>query len=562
MKSLTDKQLSEILLKGGYIRSEDMSKAFESIAQNGGTLLDQLYYLDLLSDDILGQALSEYFKIPYWDLNNKLPSSEIATSLPNEIIEKYKVIPVKKSANVLTIAVSDPELITQLTSEVGVIDSSFKLEFVLSLSEDIESAIRAVGQPLQKHLSDIISKYIDKIPYLLFEIIKEAVSLKSSDIHFEPDDEQVTVRFRIDGVLQIVGVIPKSNYKNIINRLKVLGNLRIDEHYAAQDGAIRLDLEDGMLDLRISIIPTTEGEKIVLRVLANYARGLNLTDLGLNDSYRNIIKEAYKKPFGMILTTGPTGSGKTTTLYAVLKELNTKAVNITTIEDPVEYRVKGVNQVQVNTETGLTFATGLRSIVRQDPDVILVGEIRDKDTTEIALNAALTGHLVLSTFHANDAATAIPRLLDMGAEPFLLASTLNVIISQRLIRKLCDTCRYSTSVTLKDLEGVIPNASDWFGKTPKTIYRSKGCPKCGGTGYKGRTAIFEIIYITEEMQDLIFRNPSSSAIRELAKKQGAKSFFEDGMEKVFQGITSIEELFRVNPPEKNSKNVYGASKKS
>ena len=316
---------------------------------------------------------------------------------------------------------------------------------------------------------------------------------------------------------------------------------------AAQDGSIHFVKNERIIDFRVSIIPIIEGEKIVMRLLSEYVKAFALADLGLNALHQKLIKEASQKPFGMILVTGPTGAGKTTTLYAVLKILNHIDINITTIEDPIEYRIAGLNQIQVNLQTNLTFAKGLRSIVRQDPDVILVGEIRDNETAEIAVNAALTGHLLLSTFHANDAATAIPRLLDMGIEPFLLASTMEVLIAQRLVRKVCQSCRHSYFVSLNELSKFFPSAKEYFSKT-NTLYKGKGCHVCNQTGYKGRIAIFEFISITPKMKELILTNPSTKRIWELATKEGAQTLFEDGLIKVKQGETTIEELLRVAAP--------------
>lgn len=386
-------------------------------------------------------------------------------------------------------------------------------------------------------------------PEIIEEILTDAVSFRTSDIHFEPQEKEVIVRFRIDGVLHEAGRIPKEYYENIVNRLKVQARLRIDEHYAAQDGAIRFVRDGHLIDARLSLIPTLDGEKIVLRLLADYMRSFALSDLGLLGDGQKLLEVSAKKPFGMILVTGPTGSGKTTTLYAVLRTLNNPEVNITTIEDPVEFKIPGINQIQVNQQTNLTFAKGLRSIVRQDPDIILVGEVRDQETAEIAVNAALTGHLLLSTFHANDASTAIPRLIDMGIEPFLLSSTLELIIAQRLVRRICESCRYSISVKTISLEKILPKAKKYFSKESITLYKGKGCPKCSGTGYKGRIGIFEFINMNPELQELILKNPSSQQIWEVSEKNGAISLFEDGLEKVKNGLTTLDELLRVaNPP--------------
>jgi len=387
-------------------------------------------------------------------------------------------------------------------------------------------------------------------PEVVDKMIEDALQHRASDIHIEPQHEDVTVRFRIDGVLYEVGKIPKTNYENILNRVKVQAHLRVDEHFSAQDGSLRHEVGDDIIDVRISIVPTIEGEKIVMRMLAVYVPNLSMGDLGVSEDDQKKLLKAIKKPFGMILAVGPTGSGKTTTLYALLKTFDSSEINLTTIEDPVEYKIAGANQIQVNLQTNLTFAKGLRSIVRQDPDVILVGEIRDNETAEIAVNAALTGHLLFSSFHANDAATGIPRLLDMGIEPFLLASTLEIIAAQRLVRKICEKCKYKKTTTIDEIEKFLPGVGKFFPQKSFTTYAGRGCPSCSNKGYQGRTAIYEIINITPEMEDLILKNPSSQEISEFARKQGSRSLFEDGLDKVMKGITTPQELLRVaSPPE-------------
>ncbi|MFH1855055.1 MAG: GspE/PulE family protein [bacterium] len=387
-------------------------------------------------------------------------------------------------------------------------------------------------------------------PEIINNLIEDALKHRASDVHIEPQHKEVVVRFRIDGVLYEICKIPKLSYENILNRVKVQAHLRVDEHFSAQDGSLRHDLKENVIDVRVSIVPTIEGEKIVMRMLAVYVPNLSLEDLGVSEEDQQKLLRAVKKPFGMILAVGPTGSGKTTTLYALLKTLRVSEINLTTVEDPVEYKIYGANQIQVNLQTNLTFAKGLRSIVRQDPDVILVGEIRDDETAEMAVNSALTGHLLFSTFHANDAATGIPRLLDMGIEPFLLASTLEVISAQRLVRKICEECKQKATFDLRKLETFLPSVGKYFSSKNLSAYMGKGCSHCNNKGYQGRTAIYEIITITPEMRDLILRNPSSQEVAQLARKQGSKSLFEDGVEKVREGITTPEELFRVaSPPE-------------
>jgi type IV pilus assembly protein PilB len=405
-------------------------------------------------------------------------------------------------------------------------------------------------KPLDTRFSKIIEEAEQVAPEILEEIFDDAITYKASDVHFEPQARVIVIRFRVDGVLHEAGRLPKEYYENVLNRIKVKSALRIDEHYAAQDGSLHYDSKSGIsVDMRTSIVPIVEGEKVVLRILGSYVQGLTFNDLGLTSKNQELLREAAEKPFGMILVVGPTGSGKTTTLYSLLKMLNTPDTNITTIEDPVEYKVQGLNQIQVNQITGLTFVRGLRAIVRQDPDIILVGEIRDLETVEISVNAALTGHLLLSTFHANDAATAIPRLLDMGTEPFLLSSTMNLIIAQRLVRKICDHCKVSVVKKPEDFDTPqLKGVMKYFPSKNITLYEGKKCEVCGFTGYKGRTSIYEVIKVTPTMQELIVKRPSAQEIWNLARKEGATSVFEDGLEKVKNGITSIEELVRIAPP--------------
>jgi len=345
-----------------------------------------------------------------------------------------------------------------------------------------------------------------------------------------------------------MGKISRQYYENIINYLKVRAVLRIDEHHSAQDGAIRFKGLAGEVDVRVSIAPIVDGEKIVLRILSKNISSLGIDTLGLSTNDQETLENSIKKPFGMIVVSGPTGSGKTTTLYALLRDINNQEINITSIEDPVEYIIPGANQIQVNTETKLTFARGLRSIVRQDPDVILVGEIRDKETAEISVNAALTGHLLFSTFHANNACSTIPRLADMGIERYLLASTLELIVSQRLLRKICEKCRYSEPIS-QEYINKFPAKFALYLQGMSSIYRGKGCEVCNGTGYKGRVAAFEMIKITPEMQELIIKNATAREIWELARKQGSQAMFEDARNKAQLGITTYDEVFRVTPPQ-------------
>ncbi|MDP3696512.1 MAG: GspE/PulE family protein [Candidatus Taylorbacteria bacterium] len=377
------------------------------------------------------------------------------------------------------------------------------------------------------------------------DIIENAHDSNASDIHINSKSESVKIRFRIDGVLQDVFDMPKEILPELIGRIKILSNLRIDEHQSSQDGRFRITAKDGdTVDVRVAISPSYYGESAVLRLLTDKAEMFNLENLGFSPENKKKIVSAIEKPFGMILATGPTGSGKTTTLYTILKILNKKETAIITIEDPIEYSVDNIKQIQVNPRTNLTFADGLRSILRQDPDVIMVGEIRDGETASLAVNTALTGHLLLSTLHTNDAATTLPRLLDMKVEPFLAASTVNIAIGQRLVRKICEKCKTSKKLTeteIKSLSDVVKLKIS----EDKKIYRGEGCDSCNQTGYNGRIGIHEVLVVDNDIREGMLRKDSADSIKKIAVRNGMKTMIEDGLEKVFKGITSLEEVLRV-----------------
>jgi type IV pilus assembly protein PilB len=537
-------KIVEILLRQNYVTAEDIKKAEEYLKTHEVSLVDYLISSDIITKDLLGQAIAESWGIPYADLNSNQPTPEQVMKITEDLAREKRVVVFKLEKDLVVITTDNPGQ-KNLAEDLGKIFPTQKIRIAYSLPEDIDEALVAYRKSLETRFTKIIEKNKRVAPEILDEMLADVIAFKASDVHFEPEEKEVVVRFRVDGVLQEAGRLPREYYENILNRIKVLAHLRIDEHSSAQDGAIRYVNKSLNIDLRVSIVPTMDGEKIVMRVLSEYVQGLGLSELGFSREQQDILEQASKKPFGMIVVAGPTGSGKTTTLYALLKKLNRPEVNITTIEDPVEYKIVGVNQIQINPQTELTFAKGLRSIIRQDPDIILVGEIRDHETAEIAVNAALTGHLLFSTFHANDAATAIPRLLDMDVEPFLLASTLELIIAQRLVRKVCEHCRYSISLSKLEIAQKHPEAARFFADGQNTFYQGKGCDICNHSGYKGRTAIYEFIKITPEMENLMLKHPSKQEIMAIAKLQGFISMFEDGLLKVRQGTTTLEELLRV-----------------
>lgn len=550
---LSDKKIIEFLIKHNYIEPSDIKGMEDKSPED---IINALIDKELLTRKLVLEAIAEENNVRFVDLELNKPSIEDILRLPEQIARKYSCVFVKETNKRFVLTTSKVSYVNDIKVKAKDIFKGKDIEVTYSDSDIVNEVLNVYKVSLEKRFKKIERKEYGVASEIFNEVLKEAIDLEASDIHFEPQENNVVIRFRIDGVMHEVGETTLDIFENLINRVKVLSNLRIDDHFSSQDGAIRIKSGDNGIDLRVSIAPTINGQNVVIRILSRYIQSLNLNELGLSDGDHRLLEEAYKKPFGMILTVGPTGSGKTTTLYSVIKKIKDPKINITTIEDPVEYKIEGINQIQVNLETEVTFARGLRSIVRQDPDVVLVGEIRDKETSEIAVNAALTGHLMLSTFHANDAATVIPRLLDMGVEPFLLASTLNLIIAQRLGRKICSSCRYSYDTSYKELGNYISNPKKYFKEDQLTLFKGKGCVACNNTGYKGRVGIFELIYITEDLKQVILKNPSSLEVRDLATKNGARVMFDDGIEKVKAGIIDIDELIRVAPSEIDPKKIY------
>ncbi len=426
-----------------------------------------------------------------------------------------------------------------------------------------EEALSGYKSSLKEAFQKVLKKFKDKkktreerdeiVVEIVDMLLQYAHQNKTSDLHIEPYHDRIMVRFRVDGVMHDVLNIDKTLASVILSRIKIMAKMRTDEHLSAQDGKLKFKVGKERVDVRVSVVPVTHGENVVMRLLSSRSRQFSLTSLGLGSKDLKKIKRAIKNPHGMLLVTGPTGSGKTTSLYAVLKILNRREVHIATIEDPVEYDIEGITQIQVNTKTKLTFAKGLRSLVRQDPDIIMVGEIRDEETADIAVNSALTGHLVLSTLHTNDAPTTLPRLLDMNVEPFLVASTVNVVIAQRLVRKICSHCR--VSYTMDDEEVALAESNEGVKAYSKLkghkdlkklrVYKGQGCKTCGDTGYNGRIGVFEVLEMTENIRQLVIQHASSDEIMAQAKKNGMSTMLDDGMDKVFNGKTTLSEVLRV-----------------
>lgn len=519
---------------------------------------------NLVPDDYMGQLVSEALGYPFVRMENQTIPDHILRLLPERVARRSKLIAFGyDDRGYLKLAMKDPEnlelrhlvekragtrVMAFYTTERGI---QIGLE---RYTKDLESDIKQLFVDNQSRIAALSGAEDDDdgtVIRIVELIMNYAYQNGASDVHIEPREDEVIVRYRIDGILHDVVTLPREVLDAVVTRIKILSKMRTDEHFAAQDGKFQEIINDERVDVRVSVLPIVNGEKIVMRLLTEKGKQFGLVDLGFSERDAATIHKHMQKSFGMILATGPTGSGKTTTMYAVLKELNTRDINIATIEDPIEYALEGINQIQVNPKTGLTFATGLRSIVRQDPDIIMVGEIRDEETAGIAVNAATTGHLVLSTLHTNDAATTLPRFLDMKVEPFLISSTVNVIIGQRLVRRICPRCIVSLDAKPDSLGADVPPeaVTKLFAGTKKKasikIYKGKGCEKCNLTGYKGRIGIYEVLEIEDNIRDLVMKGSNARVIMDAAVKNGMSTMFDDGMRKVLAGQTTVEEVLRV-----------------
>ena len=558
MRLYTNEELFTALKELSVIDPERLKAAFDESKQLAAPLYEILVKSDLVSDTNLGKVIADLISYPFVDLKVIAIDESVLKVIPEVYAKAKHVIAFRKDKQGLHLAMSDPS--DNQTSEFISKKVGIPVVTYYATKRGIAEAINLYAKDMQEVFGDIIEESVKQaqgtkkaepsIIKIVDTIIKYAHQNKASDVHIEPADDKSVVRFRIDGILHDIIKLPEFLHEQIVTRVKVMAKLRTDEHQSAQDGKLSARLEDENLDIRVSIVPITDGEKIVMRLLSETSRQFSLQDLGFSEADLKKVMDAYNKPHGMILATGPTGSGKTTTLYAILKLLNKRVVNIMTIEDPVEYDIEGVNQIQVNSTTNLTFAAGLRSIVRQDPDIILVGEIRDEETADISINAAMTGHLVLSTLHTNDAATSIPRLLDLGVEPYLVASTVNLIIAQRLMRRICVKCRLSKEVDLAS-KGSIEGISEtlikkYFGEN-KTIrvYEGRGCDVCHDTGFTGREGIYEVLVVDDAIREAVVKRIDANEIMKIAVSSGMETMLENGIQKVKEGITTLDEVLRV-----------------
>ncbi|NQT90190.1 MAG: type II secretion system ATPase GspE [Candidatus Omnitrophica bacterium] len=551
------KLIVDDLVKNGTVSKEQLESAKDESKKKGMPLDKVLIKEGLVTERDIVSVLSDRLGIPFMDLSDYVVDTSVINLVPEAVAERYKLIPIFKIGQTLTIAMANPQDINAI-DQVR-LKSKCEIEPVLATETDIRNAIDqyyGVTGSVEEVIKQIdASKKAAKgkkvseadlaedapVIKLVNLIILQAVKDKASDVHIEPDEKVLRVRYRIDGILHEGIKPPKELESAILSRVKILAKMDIAEKRRPQDGRILLKMEGRDIDLRVSSFPTIFGENIVIRILDKTSVLMGLSEIGMNAAALKEFDKLIRRPYGILLVTGPTGSGKTTTLYAALSTINSSEKNIITIEDPVEYQLDMIRQTQVNPKAGLTFASGLRSILRQDPDIIMVGEIRDKETAEIANHAALTGHLVLSTLHTNDSAGAITRLADMGIEPFLVSSSVIGILAQRLVRVICPKCKEKIIPTDDILRDLHLERSDDI-----AIYRGKGCPKCKETGYTGRIGLYELLVINEEIKKLIIAKASADEIKKKAAEFGMKSLYDDGIDKALAGVTTIEEVLRVS----------------
>jgi len=568
------KTFSAVLLDKGLIDNAKAEEINLKQVKTGESEEDIIKSLRILNDVDFVKYKAEFLRIPFVDLENIGFSPEALALVPQSVAEKYHLVPYRMDAKEKTIYVAMANPLDIETVEFLEKKTNLKIETGMAVEKQIDAFIREKYER-EKGITTEVTKALDEqkveemktesenlkavsaeapIAKIVNTILDYAVRSRASDVHIEPLEENVRVRYRIDGILQEKYILPRNVLEAVVSRIKILANLKIDEKRIPQDGRFNINVEGSEVDLRISTLPVSYGEKVVMRLLRKASKVPSLPDLGLRGlALKNLI-EAIERPHGIIIVVGPTGSGKTTTLYSVLDKVATSRVNVVTIEDPVEYQMKGVNQVQVNVQAGLTFASALRSFLRQDPNIMMVGEIRDTETAELAVNAALTGHLVFSTLHTNDASGAPPRMMDMGVEPFLLTSALTCVVAQRVLRKICPSCRQDMEIPPDKIEEIKTTLGpiyemieERWKKEGKKITMPKivGCDKCNNTGYLGRIAIYEVMPITEKISKLVVEKASASDIQKQAISEGMLTMKQDGYVKVLEGVTSMDEVLRV-----------------
>jgi type IV pilus assembly protein PilB len=562
----SDGTLADVLVSLGALDKSRAEQIKLAEIQSGSTQEDIIKKGNLVPEEKLVQAKAQLYNIPYVDLTTAPVDPDALSTLPAEVADRFKVFPISmdRKEKSMGLAMADPldlsaiEFIEQKTglrvkpfaAEAAKIENFIQTRYTTSLTKEVTAALKEVGPGAEETVSAEAAKggFIreEKVAEIVSQILDFAIKSRASDIHIEPQEKSTRVRYRIDGILTEKLTIPRGLHDSLVSRIKILSGMKIDERRIPQDGRFNFKGSDEEVDLRISSLPTTWGEKIVMRLLKKSGGVPTLNDLGLRGRGLKNLQDAILRPHGIILICGPTGSGKTTTLYSVISALNTPKVNIVTLEDPIEYKIPGVNQVQINPAVGLTFADGLRSFLRQDPNIILVGEIRDAETADLAIQASLTGHLVFSTLHTNDASGALPRLLDMGAEPYLLASSITCMVAQRVVRKIHDDCKEAyipDPKVITEMKADLGNL--WQPQGEVKLYRGKGDQDCGNSGYYGRIGIFEVLPVSEKIGKQILERSSASAIDQVAREEGMITLKQDGFLKVSEGITTVEEVLRV-----------------
>ncbi|MBP7832865.1 MAG: type II/IV secretion system protein [Candidatus Levybacteria bacterium] len=561
----TEKTLVDILMDEHIITPEQFTNLSAEAQRTGKNIEDVLIETKQITEEQYYEARAKLTGIPFVSVVTLPFSPESLSFIPKNVAERFNIIPFAydKARLTLSLAMADPldfEAINFIQQKTGLTVNPFQgipsevkeavtTQYNIGLVGEVKEAL-AENEAVSKVKTfdqQSIARVIKEAPIakIVSTVLEYAIKSRASDVHIEPQEDRIRVRYRIDGILYERLSLPKGVQDAVISRIKILSDLKIDEHRIPQDGRFNFKYAEQEVDLRVSVLPTTYGEKIVMRLLKKSGGVPTLSELGLTGTAQKSLEAAILRPHGIIIVCGPTGSGKTTTLYAVLSKLNTAKVNIATLEDPVEYQIAGVNQVQINPDVGLTFASGLRAFLRQDPNIILVGEIRDKETTDLAIQAALTGHLVFSTLHTSNAAGALPRLMDMGAETFLLASTMTAVVGQRIARKICPHCKVSFRPTAEVIEEIKHVLGALTPHTDLVLYKGNGCEACGQSGYLGRIGIYEVLTVTNQISRLVLERTDANTLEEEAKKEGMITIKQDGYLKALEGLTTLEEVLRV-----------------
>lgn len=557
--------IEDILASKNQITSEQLTFIRDESKRRQETGEKILRQMGWVEEEDLVRAKAQVMGVPYFAPDEQPISPDVLTYIPEEVAKRLVVIPIAKDKDTISVAMVDPldlatiEFVEKKSgftvkpyiSTASAINKAISEQYTRGLSIEVTEALKEQGSGATKaniQTADVTAVLGEApVARIVSTLLEYGIKVRASDVHIEPLENETRVRYRIDGILHEKLILPKRIHDAIVSRIKILGNMKIDERRVPQDARFNFKVGKDEIDLRLSTLPTAFGEKVVMRILKKTGGVPTLNELGLRGKALINLQENIARPHGIILITGPTGSGKTTTLYSVLTKLNSTKVNIVTLEDPIEYQIAGVNQVQIHPQAGLTFASGLRAFLRQDPNIIMVGEIRDSETTDLAIQASLTGHLVFSTLHTNNAAGALPRLLDMHAEPYLIASTVSCVVGQRVVRTICPSCKISRALTgeVQDQMTKFLNGLYNFDKSKPTLFEGKGCNECNMTGYLGRVGIFEVLAVSEKVSRLILMHETSQKMEDEAKLEGMITMKQDGFLKVLEGITTIEEVLRV-----------------